>query len=184
MNHAALLIIDVQKGLDDPRIGRRNNPDAETNMAMLLAEWRRKARTVVHVKHNSTEKYSNLRPQLPGNEIKEVVQPLTDEVLFEKSVNCAFIGTELQEFLQNQGIVDLVVVGLTTDHCVSSTVRMGSDLGFNIWLAGDATATHERRADGGTLFTAEQVHEITLASLNGEFCTVVGTADILAHPGL
>jgi len=105
-------------------MGKRNNPSAESNMALLLAEWRKKARTVVHVEHNSTETRSTLRPELPGNEIKAVVQPLPDEVLFEKTVNSAFIDTELQAFLHDHGIEDLVVIGLTTDHCVSSTVRM------------------------------------------------------------
>ena len=43
MNNAALLIIDVQKGLDDPALGRnRNNPQAEATMALLLSEWRKR----------------------------------------------------------------------------------------------------------------------------------------------
>ena len=58
----ALIIIDVQEGLDDPVYGRRNNPDAESNMARLLAAWRRRGRPIYHVQHMSTNPDSPLRP--------------------------------------------------------------------------------------------------------------------------
>ncbi len=96
MQKIGLVIVDVQKGLDTQVLGRRNNPNAESNMALLLAEWRKRSAPVVHVKHNSTEPNSTLRPELPGNEIKDCVKPFSDEVLFEKTENSAFIGTELE----------------------------------------------------------------------------------------
>jgi nicotinamidase-related amidase len=120
MKKTALVIIDVQKGLDAPVLGKRNNPDAELNMAMLLAEWRKRSAPVVYIKHNSREPNSTLRPELPGNEIKDIVKPLPDEKLFEKNVNSAFIGTGLENYLNSMGIQDLVIIGLTTDHCVST----------------------------------------------------------------
>ena len=181
MKKTALLIIDVQKGLDAPELGKRNNQDAESNMALLLAEWRKRSAPVIHVKHNSTEPNSTLRPELPGNEIKDVVKPLPDETLFEKRVNSAFIGTGLEKYLHKMGIQDLVIVGLTTDHCVSTSVRMASNLGFNVWLVEDATATFERQGYDGTLYSAQQMHEINIASLDGEFCSVLQTVDALSH---
>lgn len=181
MKKTALLIIDVQKGLDAPELGKRNNPDAESNMALLLAKWRKRSAPVIHVKHNSTEPNSTLRPELPGNEIKDAVKPLPDERLFEKNVNSAFIGTGLENYLNDIGIHDLVVVGLTTDHCVSTSVRMASNLGFNVCLVEDATATFERQSYDGALYSAEQMHEINLASLNGEFCSVLKTSEVLAR---
>lgn len=179
MKNAALLVIDVQKGLDAPTMGKRNNPNAEANMELLLKDWRSKSLPVIHVKHNSTEPESTLRPGLPGNEIKDFCKPLADEKLFEKTVNSAFIGTGLEDYLNNSNIQNLVVFGLTTDHCVSTSVRMAANLGFKVWLVGDATATFERTSYDGTAFTAEQMHEANLASLNGEFCTVVTTANAL-----
>ena len=181
MNKPALLIIDVQKGLDSPSLGKRNNPDAEAKMASLLAVWREKSLPVVHIKHNSLEPGSTLRAELPGNEIKEAVKPLPTEKLFEKNVNSAFIGTNLEGFLHGEGIQDLVVVGLTTDHCVSTSVRMAANLGFNVWLIGDATATFERESYDRNHFSAEQMHEVNLASLDQEFCAVITTEAALSE---
>lgn len=179
MKKTALVLIDVQKGFDAPELGKRNNLEAESNMALLLAEWRKKSAPVIHVKHNSTEPNSTLRPGLPGNEIKDAVKPLPNERLFEKNVNSAFIGTELENYLNDQGIHDLVIVGLTTDHCVSTSVRMASNIGFNVWLVEDATATFERQSYDGTIYSAEQMHEVNLASLNGEFCSILKTSEAL-----
>ena len=114
MSKTALLVIDVQKGLDDPSLGRRNNPDAEANMARLIAAWREGQRPLIHIKHNSTEPNSPLRPKLPGNAFKDEARPLPGEKQFSKTVNSAFIGTGLTEYLHEQGIDSLVVVGLTT----------------------------------------------------------------------
>lgn len=76
MRKTALLVIDVQKGLDDPSLGKRNNSDAEANIALLLSEWRKHELPVIHIRHCSVEPNSPLRPELPGNEFKEEAQPL------------------------------------------------------------------------------------------------------------
>ena len=180
MEPSALLLIDVQKGLDDPGLGRRNNPDAEQRMAELLTAWRRRGWPGIHGRHDSTEPGSPLRPELPGNAIKDEVRPLAGEVEFTKTVNSAFIGTGLESWLRENGISSLVVVGLTTDHCVSTTVRMAANLGFDVVLPGDATAAFERTGPDGASYAAQAVHDINLASLDGEFCRVVNTSALLA----
>ncbi|MEM7348789.1 MAG: cysteine hydrolase family protein [Chloroflexota bacterium] len=179
MKNTALLLIDVQQGLDDPALGKRNNPQAEANIALLLAEWRANERPIIHIHHNSVEPNSPLRPEAPGNAFKPEAQPLAGETHFTKSVNSAFIGTNLEQHLQTNVISSLVVVGLTTDHCVSTTVRMAANLGFGVTLISDATATHERQGPDGTLYSADEMHTINLASLHGEFCQVKSTSDIL-----
>lgn len=175
---AALLLVDIQEGLDDSKYGRRNNPRAEEEAARLLAAWRESGRPVVHVRHMSVEPDSPLRSGLPGNEIKEIVKPAPGETVVEKSVNSAFIGTDLEEILRAGGIETLIVAGLTTEHCVSSTVRMAGDLGFETYVVSDATATFGRTGPDGERFTAEEMHGVSLASLEGEFATVA-TAEAL-----
>ncbi len=181
MTAPALLIIDVQKGLDDPSLGERNNPEAEKNIAALLSRWRERRLPVIHIRHCSVEPHSPLRPGLPGNAFKDEAQPRPGETQFDKSVNSAFIGTGLERYLRDQGITSLIVVGLTTDHCVSATTRMASDLGFDVTVVADATAAHEHVGHDGVRYRAEDIHDINLASLNREFCVVRSTADVLQH---
>ena len=177
----ALIVIDVQVGLDEPRLGARNNPDAERHMAALLAAWRQAEWPVIHVQHMSTEPDSPLRPELPGNALKPEVQPVAGEPLFRKHVSNAFAGTGLEAHLRRAGVEQVVVMGLTTDHCVSSTARSASDLGFAVVVVADACATHERIAHDGRHHDAETMHRAALASLHCEFARVRTTAEVLAQ---
>ena len=179
IDNSALIVIDVQKGLAEPSLGKRNNPGAEANMARLLAAWRQRHWPVIHVRHCSLEADSPLRPELPGNAYKDEVAPLAGEKEFTKTVNSAFIGTGLEQYLRDNGILKLVIVGLTTDHCVSASTRMASDLGFDVILVTDATAAFERRGYDGVHYSAEQVHRVNLVSLDGEFCSLRSSAQLL-----
>jgi nicotinamidase-related amidase len=179
----ALLLVDVQQGLDDPRWGARNNPDAEQRIADLLAVWRATGRPVIHVQHLSLVPQSPLREDAPGHAFKVQARPIADEPVFQKHVNSAFIGTELEAHLRSNGIDALVIVGITTDHCVSTTARMAANLGFDVTVVEDATTTFERRGPDGTLYSADLMHRVELASLNGEFATVRSSQDILAAAG-
>ncbi|HEV8198194.1 MAG TPA: cysteine hydrolase family protein [Gemmatimonadales bacterium] len=176
----ALLVVDVQQGLDDPRLGARNNPQAEQRIADLLATWRATGRPVIHVQHLSLEPHSTLREDAPGHAFKAEALPLSGEPVFRKHVNSAFIGTGLEAYLRSHGIGALVVAGLTTDHCISTTVRVAGNLGFSVTVAEDATATFERRGPDGARYDADLIHRVELASLHGEFATVRSTRDILA----
>jgi nicotinamidase-related amidase len=175
----ALLLIDVQQGLDDPVLGPRNNPDAEQRIAELLAAWRARGMPVIHVRHASREAQSPLREDLPGHGFKPEAVPGSGEPVFRKEVNSAFIGTGLEQHLRAGGIDTLVVAGLTTDHCVSSTVRMAGNLGFRVTVVDDATATFDRRGPDGVRYDAELMHRAALASLQGEFAEVRSTRDLL-----
>lgn len=180
-NPPALLLIDIQKGMDDLTYygGERNNPEAEENAARLLVFWREKAWPLFHIKHNSTHPESRLVKGKPGNEIKDIVRPLDFETVIEKSVNSAFIGTDLQQRLDQGGIKTLVIVGLTTNHCVSTTTRMAGNLGYKTYLVSDATATFSRLGVDGRQYSAEIMHETELASLEGEFAKVISTEALL-----
>ena len=176
----ALIVIDVQQGFDHPKLGRRNNPDAETNVARLLAAWRESERQIYHIQHLSTDEGSPFQPGLPGVEHKEIAKPLWHEPVVTKRVNSAFIGTDLEARIRQRMIKTVVICGLTTNHCVDSTTRMAGNLGFETYLAGDACAAFDRVGPDGVTYPAEQIHAVSLANLHGEFATVQTTDDILA----
>lgn len=179
-NSTALLVIDMQQGFDDPIWGQRNNPDAEQQVAHLLQVWRDASRPVIHVQHLSVLPTSPLRSGQSGCEFKPGAQPLPDEPIVQKTVNSAFIGTDLEAQLHQRQIASLVVVGLTTDHCVSTSTRMAANLGFPVWLVTDATATFGRVGPTGKPYSAAEMHDSALTSLQHEFATLVTTAELLA----
>ena len=174
-----LVLIDCQSGFDDEQWGVRNNPDFETNARELLNHWRSRSWPVVHVRHASKEIGSPLGADRPGFAFMNWAKPVEGERELIKNVNSGFIGTNLETILKQSGVVDVVMAGLTTNHCVSTTVRMAGNLGFNVELVGDACAAFERQGVGGEVFAADLVHRTALASLHGEFCTVVPVADIV-----
>jgi len=176
---AALIIIDVQKGFDDVRWGRRNSPNAELNISRLLDAWRRTGRPIYHIQHRSRIRDSPLSPQSKGFEFKDIVEPDVGEPVIQKSVNSAFIGTDLEARLGQSGIKTIVITGLTTDHCVSTTARMAGNLGFNTFVVSDATATFDRVGPDGVRHNAEDVQAISLASLHEEFATIIDTEGLL-----
>ena len=146
-----LLLIDIQKAFDDHAYwgGDRNNPQAEANAARLLTYWRAQGWPVLHVRHNSVNPASPLHPGEVGNEFKDEVTPLAGEPVFSKTVNSAFISTDLQAYLTEHQLRSVVIVGLTTDHCVSTTTRMAGNYGFATYLIADATATFAKTGFDG-----------------------------------
>ena len=171
--NTALLVIDMQKGFDDPVWGPRNNPDAEANVAGLLAAWRVAKAPIIHVHHDSPHADGRMRPGTPGNEVKRQARPLAHEKVFRKTVNSAFIGTGLEAELWALNAPSVVVVGLTTNHCISTTARVAGNLGFETFVAADATASFDRADLTGQIRPAEDVHNAALADLQDEFAEIV-----------
>jgi len=177
--NAALIVIDLQKAIDQPSWGQRNNPEAEKHVAGLLKVWRASNRPVYHVRHDSTESTSHYRPGQPGNDFKPEAQPLPGETVIVKRTNSAFIGTDLEQRLCSQAQTMLLVAGVITNNSVEATVRMAGNLGFDAFLVEDACFTFGKNDWTGQWRTASEVHAMSLANLEGEYCTVVRTADVL-----
>lgn len=183
----ALVVVDVQQGFAevDHWGGGRNNPDAEANIARLLAAFRETGVPIVHVRHASTEPDSPLRPERPGHAPLPEAAELEGEPVVTKQVNGAFVGTDLDRLLTEAGARRVAVVGVQTDHCVSTTVRMGSDLGWEMVLVDDAAWCYDRRHPDGSLIPAGELHRANVASLSGEFAEVATTDQVIAalHDG-
>ncbi len=182
---AALLLIDVQEGVDvlehwGGRNGRRNNPDAEENMAALLSGWRQHRLPVAFTMHDSREPASPLKLSLPTGKMKPGFEPEDGDLVVRKDVNSGFIGTSLEIQLRRAGVRRLAVAGFFTNMCVETTVRMAGNLGFDTYLVHDGCATTNRLAPDGVDHPPERVHDMTVANLHGEFCTAIQTTDALS----
>ena len=183
--NTALLLVDVQKGVDVLQhwggpTGRRNNPDAEANMLKLLGVWRDTGHTVAFTRHDSRETVSPLKFSLPTGEQKPGFETAAGDIVVEKDVNSGFVGTSLEVQLRRAGITRLVIVGFFTNMCIESTARMSGNLGFDTYVVHDCCATSNRIGIDGTDYEPEQVHDMAIANLHGEFCTAITTANALA----
>ncbi len=176
---AALIVIDVQDAIDDPRWGPRNNPGAEAVIAELLAAWRAEALPIFHVRHDSTEPGSPYRPNSPGHGFKPAARPLARETVIAKSTNSAFVGTALEEALDEIGATTLVVCGVLTNNSVEATVRHGGNLGYRIFVVADACWAVEKQDLSGRLWPAADVYALSLANLHGEYAEVVDSMTAL-----
>ena len=172
----ALIMVDVQKAFDDRKWGERNNLHAEENISKILQIWREKGWLVIHIQHTSDNPSSVFHLKNEGFAIKEIVEPIDEEVMITKKVNSSFIGTNLEEILKVNEITTVVITGLTTPHCVSTTTRMSGNLGFNTYLISDATADFGLKDQNDRYYDAETIHNISLATLHDEFATILTTA--------
>jgi nicotinamidase-related amidase len=176
---SALALVDIQRGFTDSYWGARNNQGAEGQMAVLLSAWRDRGWPIFHVKHNSRNPSSPLHASREGNGFQDWIAPRVGEKIIEKDVNSAFIGTELEAELRRRAVTRVVLVGLTTPHCISTTARMAGNLGFDTYVVSDATAAFEWSSHLGTRLKPEEMHFHALGALHGEFATVVTTASII-----
>ena len=173
----ALILVDIQKAFlekDYPGINR-NNHDAEFICGNILRKWRELKLPIVHVRHSSTSPDSKLHKSKPGFEFNDYVKPLDNEVVLTKKVNSAFIGTKLENILFNMNIKTLVFVGMTTNHCISSTVRMSGNLGFETYLISDSTACYDTMGMDGKMIDCNVIYENSLANLSKEFATIINS---------
>lgn len=177
--NTALLIIDMQQGMNRPDLGRRNNPDAEQHMQSLLVAWRKAQRPIVHIRHISRTPGSVFWPGQPGCEFQPALQPLAHEHVVEKNVPDAFAATGLERWLRTRSIQKLVIVGVITNNSVESTARSGGNLGFDVIVAADACYTFDQTDLSGRVWPAEDVHALSLSNLAMDYARVMRTAVIL-----
>jgi nicotinamidase-related amidase len=180
-NNAALLIIDMQQGMNQPTLGPRNNPDAEVHIQRLLNAWRQAGRPMVHIRHISRTPGSVFWPGQPGCEFQPALAPLPHEHVVEKNVPDAFTATGLERWLHARSIRQLVVVGVITNNSVEATARSGGNLGFDVSVVADACYTFDQTDLSGRLWPAQDVHALSLSNLAMDYARVVQADDILAQ---
>ncbi|MCW8128660.1 cysteine hydrolase family protein [Microbulbifer halophilus] len=176
----ALLVIDVQRAIDHFSRHGRNNPDAEQRIAGLLAHWRDRQWPIVHIRHSSRFPESPYHADGPHFAFKAEVAPAAGETVVTKRENCAFIDTDLDSTLRRLGITELVATGVVTNHSVAATVKAGAALGYRILLPEDTTAAFGMTLRNGESIEAEQLQQVFLSNLDGEYARVCHSRDLVS----
>jgi nicotinamidase-related amidase len=177
---SALLIVDMQKAMADVASTSRNNPHAEARILELLTRWRVLGEPVVHVRHISRTSGSPFWPGQVGVEFQEALAPQAHEHVVEKNVPDAFVHSGLERWLRQREVQSVVIVGVSTNNSVEATARSAGNLGFQTYVAHDATFTFAKADFQGTPRSAEEVHAMSLANLQGEYAAIHSTHEILA----
>jgi nicotinamidase-related amidase len=180
LDRAVLLPIDMQQAFDEPSWPPRWNRAADANGRALLGAWRRAGRPIIHVRHDSVTPGSTLAPGHAGHAFRPGFEPFEDEAIVAKSVNSAFIGTDLELRLKRLGARHVVAFGLSTDMCVSTTVRTGANLGWDMVLVPEACDCFDLPDGKGGTIPAEQVHAAHVATLAFEFATLMSVDELVA----
>jgi nicotinamidase-related amidase len=109
----------------------------------------------------------------PSSQFVPELTPPPGEVVVTKTTDSALTGTNLRLVLHNMGIRNVVMTGIFTDQCVSSTVRSLADESFNVIVVEDGCAA-------GT----EELHRRELEVINMIYCHVLSSAELVAIMGL
>jgi nicotinamidase-related amidase len=180
-NQPGLLVIDVQNGIDDAEYwgGNRNNPEAEGNIKLLVACWKKKDFPIFVIRHLSVFPSSPFFPGQIGCELKDFIKAEDGLIRVDKSTANAFINTALESQLRGRNVGDIFITGFITNNSVEATARMAGELGFNTCVVSDATATFNKAGLDGNVYSSELIHQISLANLNGEYASVKTTYQVI-----
>ncbi|TBW38636.1 cysteine hydrolase [Siculibacillus lacustris] len=174
-----LVVIDMQRAIDLPGRPARGNPDLDANALRVIAAFRAAGRPIIHVRHDSVDAESWFRPDHPGNAFRPGFAPGPGEGLVVKSVNAAFIGTDLDLRLRRLGATTVVCCGWASDMCVSTTIRVGANMGWDMVCVADACDCSDLPDPfGDGIIPAKEVHRVHMATLAADFCRLVTAEEV------
>lgn len=180
-NPVPLIILDVQDAINQPVWDGKNNPNYIDVIETLLAAWRTQGWPVIHVKHDEPTPTSTYHTHGPWNAIQARVAPRAGEAVVSKHQNCAFINTELNCLLTDMGARTCVLVGVVIHNSMDATIRAGKALGYTIILPTDATTAVPVTDPSGRRWNAEDVFQLSLALLGGEYAQLTTARDVLTR---
>lgn len=176
----ALIVLDVQKAIDDPKWASKNNPGYVEKIVDLLTAFRAAKLPVIHIRHDEPNPASTYHKDGPGNALKPEVAPLPGEPVIAKNVNCAFIGTDLEKNLRDQGITRLVFTGVVIHNSMDASIRVAHCLGFDVILPVDTTTAIDVLDAKGVRHDAQTVFDLFAAVLASEYCVLSSSKDVIS----
>lgn len=180
----ALIVLDVQKAIDNPRWNSKNNPGYIDAIAKLLTAFRAANLPIIHIRHEEANPASSFYVNGPGQPFKDEALPVDGETVITKTVNCAFIGTDLEQHLRDRGIKRLIFTGVVIHNSIDVSIRAAHCLGFDCHLPLDATTAIDVTDTNGKTFAAQDVFDLYAAVLSSEYCTLTQSKNVItALPG-
>lgn len=178
----ALILIDIQNDyFPNGKMEVVGSKQASINAKKILEKFRKEKSLVIHIQHLSIREGAGFFiPNSFGAEIHDIVKPLENEKVIIKHFPNSFYQTELYQYLKDNNIEHLVILGMMTHMCVDTTVRSAKDLGFTIEIVGDACATRDQEINGN-IVKANDVQNSFLAALNYYFSVVSTTEQYLKN---
>ena len=162
------MVVDAEGVDDDPLEGAGDRPEAGRKIAALIAAWRTEGLPLIHA----------------GRQSAAAARPRDGETVIARCAMSAFVGTRLEERLDELGATTLVLCGALATHALEATARHAGDLGYRVFVVADACRAAEAVDLRGRSWPAEDVRTLTLARLEGETATVVDSATALGAAAL
>jgi nicotinamidase-related amidase len=178
LRDATLVMIDLQNEYLSGPIALPDATSAINSAANLLARARAAGAAIFHIAHKGRPGGLFDRSAERGA-IVATLAPLPGEPVIEKGLPNAFAGTDLETQLAAVGLKDVILAGLMTHMCISSTARAGLDLGYRITVDADSCATRDLPDGRGGAIAAATIHEVALAELSDRFAIIVRGEDAL-----
>ena len=178
IGEASLVLIDLQNEYLTGPIALPGGQAAMVNAAKLIASARDAGSPIFHIAHRGKPGGLFDRSAERGA-IAAIVAPLASEPVIEKELPNACAGTELRDRLSAAGRKNIVLAGLMTHMCISSTARAAIELGFRVTIDASACATRDLPDGKGGSIAAQLIHDVALAELSDRFAIIARDRDEL-----
>lgn len=195
----ALILIDLQELDTDPSVGALATKNETEKQAYLDEIWgrvvpcgvkalqlaRRAGVEIIHVRiqsltHDGRDRSPahkrlglHVAPGSVHGRFLRGLEPQDDEIILDKTTSDAFHSTNLAYLLRNLEVQQLFVMGVLTHECVASTVRSGSDLGYEVFVIADGCAA-----------STPGEHISALETLDGRYAQVIQLEDFRGLSGI
>ena len=177
IKNRALLVIDVQNEYFTGKLPVCYPKNTLPNILSLIDTAKTHNIPVVMIQHTLLSKNATaFLSQTNGWELHESVKEIEVEHYVEKNYPSAFVGTDLQEWLEKNNIDTVVISGYMTQFCCDTTAKYAMHLGYNVEFMSDATATLGFENNVGKV-SAEELHRAILVHQAARFSYVLSTKE-------
>jgi len=186
-SQTALIVVDIQNEYYAGKNfrGQMVIPDGDKvlkNSQKLVSYAHQKGMQVYFVRHIAPKDSPLFAEGSVYARFHQDLQPSARDAIITKATPSSFVGTDLDAQLKKKGIKKVIVIGLMTHMCISSTARDAVPLGYNVIIPEDATATRDLDDGQGGVVDHKALQRAALAGVADVFAEIMTTKDVMALP--